>query len=127
MQMRDLDAQQVAAMLLMKIVEMQFALDGDDVHDHGATGFEGLPGGFEDAGNAKPAADEDGIGRWVTRQRSAATGTWSTTDLFSLAPNQTTFGKSIAADPAGNLFAAGYGYDAASVYHGWLVRRKLAP
>ena len=64
---------------------------------------------------------------WVTRQRSAATGTWSTTDLFSLAPNQTTFGKSIAADPAGNLFAAGYGYDSASAYHGWIVRRKLAP
>jgi hypothetical protein len=64
---------------------------------------------------------------WVTRKRSAATGTWSTTDLFSLAPNQTTFGKSITADPAGNLFAAGYGYDATGVRHGWLVRRKLAP
>jgi hypothetical protein len=64
---------------------------------------------------------------WVTRLQSAATGTWSTTDLFSLAPNQATFGKSIAADPAGNLFAAGYGYDAAGVYHGWIVRRKLAP
>ncbi len=64
---------------------------------------------------------------WVTRQRSAATGTWSTTDLFSLAANKTTFGKSMTADPAGNLFAAGYGYDAAGAHHGWIVRRKLAP
>ena len=64
---------------------------------------------------------------WVTRQRSAATGTWSTTDLFSLAANQTTVGRAITADPAGNLFAAGYGYDSAGVLHGWLVRRKLAP
>jgi hypothetical protein len=64
---------------------------------------------------------------WITRQRSAATGAWSTTDLFSLAPNQRSFGKTITADPLGDLFAAGYGYDAAGVYHGWIVRRKLAP
>jgi hypothetical protein len=64
---------------------------------------------------------------WVARQRSAATGTWSTTDLFSLADGHTTWGTSITADPAGNLFGAGYGYDLDGVRHGWLVRRKLAP
>ena len=73
------------------------------------------------------ATSPQGNWNWVTRQRSAATGTWSTTDLFSLAPNQTTQGRSITADPAGNLFAAGYGYDAAGILHGWMVRRKLAP
>ena len=64
---------------------------------------------------------------WVTRQRSAATGTWTTSEVFSLAPNQTSWGKSITADPSGNLFAAGYGYDAGGVNHGWFVRRKQAP
>ncbi|MFN0129213.1 MAG: hypothetical protein ACKV19_21295 [Verrucomicrobiales bacterium] len=64
---------------------------------------------------------------WVTRQRAAATGTWSTTDLFSLAPNGTTAGNSITADPSGNLFAAGYGADSAGALHGWIVRRKPAP
>jgi hypothetical protein len=64
---------------------------------------------------------------WVTRQRSATTGAWSTSDVFSLGSNNNTEGKSITADPAGNLFAAGYGSDPAGVLHGWLVRRKLAP
>jgi hypothetical protein len=64
---------------------------------------------------------------WVTRERSAETGTWSTTDNFSLAPNQRSYGKSIAADPTGNLFSAGYGYDSAGVHHGWIMRRKPAP
>jgi hypothetical protein len=64
---------------------------------------------------------------WVTRQRSAATGAWSTTDVFSLAANNNTQGKSITADPVGNLFAAGYGSDSAGVLHGWLVRKRPAP
>ncbi len=64
---------------------------------------------------------------WVTRQRSAATGAWSTSDLFSMSANRTTEGKSITADPAGNLFAAGFGADSAGALHGWLVRRKPAP
>ena len=64
---------------------------------------------------------------WVTRQRAATTGLWSTTDLFSPAANQTATGRAITADPLGNLFAAGYGTDSASVYHGWIIRGKLAP
>lgn len=64
---------------------------------------------------------------WVIRQLSAATGTWSTTDVFSLAPGQNSYGQAIATDPLGNLFAAGRAYDSAGFYHGWLVRRKLVP
>ena len=41
--------------------------------------------------------------------------------------NQNTIGRAITRDPAENLFAVGNGYDAAGVYHGWLVRRNLAP
>ena len=61
------------------------------------------------------AAFSPGKWNWVTRQRSAATGTWSTTDTFSLSPNQDTVGRAITADPARNLFAAGSGTDAAGV------------
>lgn len=64
---------------------------------------------------------------WVTRQRSATTGLWSTTDLFTLASNKTTRGKAITADPFGNLFAAGDGTDSASDFHGWIIRGKVAP
>lgn len=73
------------------------------------------------------AAFSQGKGNWVTRQRSAATGAWSTIDTFSLAAVQDTAGRSITADPSGNLFAAGSGTDAEGVSHGWLVRRKPAP
>jgi hypothetical protein len=73
------------------------------------------------------AATSQGKWSWVTRQRSATLGTWSTSDLFSLAADQDTTGASITADPAGNLFAAGSGDDAAGIRHGWLVRRKTAP
>ena len=38
------------------------------------------------------AASSQGKWNWVTRQRFAATGAWSTTDLFSLAANQDTVG-----------------------------------
>ncbi len=54
-------------------------------------------------------------------------GAWTTTDQFSLATNQDTGGSAITADPAGNLFGAGYGYDSDGAVTGWLVRRKLAP
>ena len=64
---------------------------------------------------------------WVTRQRSAATGAWSTSDTFSLASGQDTVGRAIARSPAGSLFAVGAGSDAAGVLHGWIVRRKLTP
>lgn len=68
-----------------------------------------------------------GVRHWVTRQRSAVTGLWSTTDDFNLALNGWAQGNDIAADPFGNLFAAGAGADSAGVVHNWLVRRKLAP
>jgi hypothetical protein len=75
-----------------------------------------------------PTSPHDyGNWRWVTRQRSATTGTWSITDMFSLATNQDSEGRTIAADPFGNLFSGGYGIDSAGVRHGWLVRRKLVP
>lgn len=64
---------------------------------------------------------------WITRQRSAATGAWSTTEDFSMASNGYAQGSAITADPFGNLFAAGAASDSAGVAHNWLVRRKLAP
>ena len=64
--------------------------------------------------------------RWITRQRSAVNGLWSTTDNFAFASGSSSAGKAIAADQFGDVFAAGYGCDAAGVSH-WLVRRKLAP
>lgn len=73
------------------------------------------------------AATSQGKWNWVTRQRSAATGAWSTTDLYSLAASQDTEGRAITAGSSGTLFAAGSGYDAAGVLHGWLVRRRLTP
>lgn len=65
--------------------------------------------------------------RWITRQRSSATGLWSTTEDFSLATTGDAFGKAITADPFGNVFSAGRAIDAGAVQHGWLVRRKLVP
>ena len=69
--------------------------------------------------------------RWITRQRSAATGLWSTTDDFVHPVNPRTFGNAITADPFGNVFSAGFAGSPAdgSIFtlHNWLVRRKLAP
>ena len=64
---------------------------------------------------------------WITRQRSAITGIWSTSEDFSLASSGYAEGRSIAADSLGNLYGAGAASDAAGIAHGWLVRRKLVP
>lgn len=63
---------------------------------------------------------------WITRRLSAATGTWSTTDHYFLAPSYSAEGHYIVADPAGNVFAAGTAADGTS-NHAWVVRRQLAP
>ena len=61
---------------------------------------------------------------WITRQRSAVTGAWSTTDDFSLGSSAQ--GVSITADPFGTLFAAGSSSDSTGAGHGWMVRREAA-
>jgi hypothetical protein len=83
-----------------------------------------LSGDVHVTGYYQPASEN---ARWITRQRSAATGAWSTTDDFSLASTDDAAGIAITADPFGDLFAAGSAYDSAGVRHGWLVRRTLAP
>ena len=51
------------------------------------------------------AAWSSSLRHWITRQRSAATGGWSTTDDFSMASNGSSQGVSITADPfGGGLF-----------------------
>lgn len=65
-------------------------------------------------------------GHWITRRLSAASGTWSTTDHYFLAPSYTAAGIYIVSDPAGNVFAAGSASDEAG-NHPWVVRRQLAP
>lgn len=67
------------------------------------------------------------LGHWITRQQSAVTGLWATTDDFSLALDRAASGVGITADPWGDLFSAGYANDSLGVHHGWIVRRKLAP
>lgn len=81
----------------------------DDVH---VTGF------------VQPASEN---ARWLTRQRSATSGAWSTTEDFSMASSGSAEAKGITSDPFGNLFAAGRASDSNGVRHGWLVRGKLAP
>ena len=64
--------------------------------------------------------------RWLTRQRSAVTGLWSTTDDFATASSGIAEGRAITADPFGNVFAAGVATYPPDNTYGWVVRRKLA-
>jgi hypothetical protein len=61
---------------------------------------------------------------WVTRQQSAATGLWTTTDAFR---PDTCDGIGIASGPSGNVFTIGLlNVKLNGTYHYWMVRRKLA-
>ena len=112
-----------------------------DVYDLGRPVFDGGGGNFYGAYNLATSLTVDsydnvhvtgyGVGtqnlrRWITRNLSSGTGLWTTTDDFSLGAGNTAEGWGIAADPFGNMFATGRGGNS-SVYHGWLVRRKLVP
>lgn len=69
--------------------------------------------------------------KWFTRQYSAASGQWNTTDLFSYSTNATSstnthtvaMGTAIAAD--GTTFVVGYG-TTESGQHRWVVRKRAA-
>ncbi len=66
--------------------------------------------------------------KWVTRQYSAASGQWNTTDVFSYSSNPTNMhaaatGTAIAHD--GTTFVVGYGSTEAGQHH-WIVRKGAA-
>lgn len=68
---------------------------------------------------------------WITRQRSAATGVWTTADDYQHPINPRSYGNAVTVDPAGNVFSAGYAATPPDsdlfTLHDWLVRRKTAP
>ena len=64
--------------------------------------------------------------RWITRQLSAQTGTWTTTDEYiepGLVDRQ---GRKVAADGHSNFYAVGMNHKSGDSSD-WIVRRKLAP
>ena len=68
------------------------------------------------------ARDSLGQSHWLVRQTSDQGKTWSTIDDFQYSPDQNTVGGGVHADSAGNVFAVGYGFDAAGKTH-WLTRK----
>ena len=54
-EMRDVHAHEITAVFFVKIIEVEFAFEGDHIHHHGATGFQCCPAGFKDTGNAQSA------------------------------------------------------------------------
>ena len=81
----------------------------------------GTNGDLYVTGNANAGSD-----RWLTRKRSALTGSW-TNDEYTHPSNLRTFGKAITTSPSGSLFSAGVTYDASGYPENWLVRRLLIP
>jgi len=65
-------------------------------------------------------------GTWFTRQYLAATGQWSTTDLFSYSTNMHGAALGAAIAPSGSAFVVGFG-TADSGQQRWVVRRRAAP
>src|SRR5262249_34365710 len=63
---------------------------------------------------------------WFTRQYSAATGQWSTTDLFSYSTNRHAIALGTTFAPSGSVFAVGYGTSDTGQQH-WVVRKRAAP
>lgn len=66
--------------------------------------------------------------QWITRQYSAASGQWNTTDVFSYSSNPTNVhaaatGTAIAGD--GTTFVVGYGSTESGQHH-WIVRKGAA-
>jgi hypothetical protein len=62
---------------------------------------------------------------WFTRQYSAATGQWSTTDLFSYSTNKYAIALGTTFAPSGGAFAVGYGTSDTGQQH-WVVRKRAA-
>jgi hypothetical protein len=62
---------------------------------------------------------------WFTRQYSAASGEWNTTDLFSYSTNMHDFANGTAIAPDGSAFVVGYGISN-SGQHRWVVRKRAA-
>lgn len=66
------------------------------------------------------------IWKWRTRQYSAASGQWATTDVFSYSTNPTnlqTAATGTAIAPDGSTFVVGYGTSDSNQRH-WLVRKQ---
>ena len=66
--MRNFKAHEIAAVFFLQVIEVHFTLDGDDIGHHAAAGFQMLPGGFENPGNADATADEHRIGAGLALQ-----------------------------------------------------------
>jgi hypothetical protein len=63
------------------------------------------------------------VGSWFTRQYLAATGQWSTTDLFSYSTNKFEMARGAAIAPSGSVFTVGYG-TSDSGQRRWIVRKR---
>ena len=63
---------------------------------------------------------------WFTRQYSAATGQWNTTDLFCYSTNKYGVANGTAILPDGGTFVVGYG-TSDSGQRRWVVRKQAAP
>jgi hypothetical protein len=65
------------------------------------------------------------VDSWFTRQYQAATGQWSTTDIFSYSSSAYAWALGTAIAPSGSVFTVGFGTSDSGQRH-WVVR-KLAP
>jgi hypothetical protein len=63
---------------------------------------------------------------WLARQYSAATGQWSTSDVFSYSTNKPAIALGTTFAPSGSVFAVGYGTSDTGQQH-WIVRKRAAP
>jgi hypothetical protein len=63
---------------------------------------------------------------WFTRQYQAATGQWSTTDVFSYSTNKFGIALGAAIAPSGSVFTVGFG-TSNSGQQRWLVRKSTPP
>jgi len=58
---------------------------------------------------------------WITRRSADQGASWSTADDFQVSPGESSQVKGVVSDSAGNVYAAGYGFDGAVLH--WVVRK----
>lgn len=86
----------------------------------GAVYLAPLSGHLFVVGNANDASD---LTHWIVRRSTDGGTSWSTVDDFQLSSTWHSAGRSIVEDRFGNLYAAGYGYDA-QLKGRWIVRKS---
>ncbi len=64
-----------------------------------------------------------GLNHWLTRKSANNGTTWSNSDDFNLTPTRSSGAQAVGRDSLGNIYAAGFGFDATSSQT-WVVRKS---